>query len=156
MLDYKKYLQKLTVNEIKDIIKKYKLHTKIVMSGRKKDELIQDLMMHTTLKKSGIFLNQEQKDLTVDKKKHNKNIYNEFELEIVRRMAKSTALNDKFKEDLFKLNFDDPYYLEGREGNMPKKEKDEKAIKKLKEDIVKNKQDLKVALEDYRKFKLLS
>jgi hypothetical protein len=39
-------LKKLTISEIKGIIKSYNYHTKIIMTGRKKEQLIDDLIKH--------------------------------------------------------------------------------------------------------------
>jgi hypothetical protein len=39
-------LSKLTINEIKGIIRSYNYHTKIIMTGRKKEQLIDDLIKH--------------------------------------------------------------------------------------------------------------
>jgi len=154
-LDYNKYLEKYTIQELKDIIiKPYRLHTVFTISHKTKGELIKDIMEHTELKKSGVYLKEKINKINNEPKKHTK-LVNEEEKEIVKRIGSSRGMLDKLKEDKFKLLYDDPYYIDGREGNMPKKNVDKKKLKELEDDVIKYKLELKKALEDYRKFKLL-
>lgn len=48
-MDYQAKLNLLNVNQLKGLIRKYSLETKIVMSKRKKSELITDILKHTEL-----------------------------------------------------------------------------------------------------------
>ena len=169
MIEYKNYLERHKVDELKDIIRKYNLFSRVKINQKKK-ELIDDLLKHTELKKvikerkdsksiTYIITIKEEfsKDDTIlekDTDKEHKKKINEEEKEIVKRIGRSRGMLDKLKEDKFKLEYDDPYYIDGREGNMPKKNKDEKALKEIKEEIKKYKDELKKALEDYKKFKL--
>ncbi len=46
-LKYKSYLNKLTVADLKTFIKSYITHVKIQHTGRKKADMINDILMHT-------------------------------------------------------------------------------------------------------------
>jgi len=152
-MDYKKYLQKHTKVQLGDIVKKYKLHTKIVyISKKKKEDVINEIMQHTELKKTGIYL-KESLVIEPEKKKHTK-LINEQEREIVQRMGRARGYIDKLEEELNHLKYEDTYFIVGREGMHPRKNKDEDKIKDTEEQIKKHKEDLKKAFEDYRKFKL--
>lgn len=153
MSDYKEYLRKHTIKELKEnIIKPYRLHTVFTISDKTKDQLIENIIKHTELKKTGIYLKNTIDAINKDKKKHNKTI-NELERDIVRRIGGARGLLEKLKEDKFYLEFNDPYYYDGIEGNMPKKDKNLKALMQLDEDVKKTKEKLNKANDDYKKFK---
>ena len=50
MIEYKNYLERHKVDELKDIIRKYNLFSRVKINQKKK-ELIDDLLKHTELKK---------------------------------------------------------------------------------------------------------
>jgi 23S rRNA maturation mini-RNase III len=50
---YEDFLRKLNITQLKHIIKKYKLNTKIVVGNKKREELIQELLKHTDLDEKG-------------------------------------------------------------------------------------------------------
>ena len=55
-MEYESKLKLLNVIQLKKLIKNYDLQTKIVMSKRKKGELIGDILKHTELKDGKIIL----------------------------------------------------------------------------------------------------
>lgn len=55
-MDYKSKLNLLNVNQLKKLIRTYDLQTKIVMSKRKKEELIADILKHTELQDGKVIL----------------------------------------------------------------------------------------------------
>ena len=59
-MDYKTELDKLSINEIKQFIKDYNLHTKIIISGKKKDDLINEVLKHTELHNGKIYMKSEK------------------------------------------------------------------------------------------------
>jgi hypothetical protein len=48
-MTYKDILNKMTVSDLKALIKKYMSHVKITVTGKKKDELIKHILKHTKL-----------------------------------------------------------------------------------------------------------
>jgi Glu-tRNA(Gln) amidotransferase subunit E-like FAD-binding protein len=52
-MSYEYFLRKLNITQIKFIIKMYNLNSKIVVSKKKRDELIEELLKHTTLDDKG-------------------------------------------------------------------------------------------------------
>jgi hypothetical protein len=52
-MSYEYFLRKLNITQIKFIIKMYNLNSKIVVSKKTRDDLIQELLKHTTLDDKG-------------------------------------------------------------------------------------------------------
>jgi hypothetical protein len=55
-MDYENELNKLSIVELKQFIKAYNLHTRIIMSKKKKDELIKEILKYTGLQNGKIYL----------------------------------------------------------------------------------------------------
>jgi hypothetical protein len=96
MLDYKKYLENKTVPQLKQIIKEYKLDNIINISKRRKNDLMEDIMKHTTLKKSGIYRNNENL-LFVKQKQNVENNFNQNEIEILKRLSINKNIVDDYE-----------------------------------------------------------
>lgn len=136
MIDYKNYLDNNTVRQLKDIVRKYKLTGIIKLSKVRKDYLINELLKHTTLKKSGIYRNEEvTNNISIYKeKKVDDNKFNEEEMEILRRISKHKLILDKVKN----IDIDN----------------DNDIISNEDEEIKIAYVEYKKALYDYKKFKL--
>ena len=144
---------KHTKPQLADLVKKYQLQTKIVnVSIKKKEQVVNEIMEHTELKRTGIFLKGDKMIHEPEYFKHRKLIDSQ-ETEIAKRIGGARGLLEKYKEDLYFLNFNDPYHIPSREGQVEKKNKDTKKIKKLEDEIKKTKGVLKEAIADYNKFK---
>lgn len=153
MIDYKKYLENHTKVQLAELVKKYNLHTKIVnISKKKKENVINEIMQHTELENEKIKI-KDNISIQPDKRRHNK-LVNLEERGIVQRMGRARGLIDKVEEELNHLKYEDTYFISGREGMHPRKNKDVEKIKTKEEELKKYKEDLKKALEDYKKFKL--
>jgi hypothetical protein len=154
-MKYDLFLSKFKVNELKDIIRKYKLHVTFSMSGKKKDELIKHLTEHTDLVNNEIVIKSKViiPNSDIEFKKKSIKIKNKEEGRLAGNIGRYRGLIDKLEEDLFYLNYNDTFYIPGRKGNMPKKDKDLKLIKKTKDELKQYKKDLKSAIEEFKKFK---
>jgi hypothetical protein len=60
MADYRERLNILSLKELKQFIKVYNLHTKIVMTKKKKEELIEEVLKHTELRNGVIYMKPER------------------------------------------------------------------------------------------------
>ena len=154
-MKYDLFLNKMKVDELKDIIRKYKLHVTFSMSGKKKQELINHLVNHTDLVNNEIVLKNKVivPNTDTEFKRKAMKIKNKEEGRLAGNMGRYRGLIDKLQEDLFNLNYDDSFYLPKREGTMPKKDKDLKLIKKTEDELQQYKKDLKTAIEEFKKFK---
>jgi len=63
MLDYEGKLNLLSVKELKSFINTYNLSTKIVMTKKKKEELIVEILKHTELQNNKVVLKNKEFDL---------------------------------------------------------------------------------------------
>lgn len=68
MQEYKKHLNSLTVKSLKELIKKYMNHVKIIVSKKTKNQLIEHIMEHTELKNNMIVLKNTEFNLPQPKK----------------------------------------------------------------------------------------
>jgi hypothetical protein len=67
MTDYKERLNILSLKELKQFIKVYNLHKKIVMTKKKKDDLINEVLKHTELRNGVIY---KKGDKVADEPQH--------------------------------------------------------------------------------------
>lgn len=68
-IEYKNFLNSLSLNAIKKFIKTYMAHVKIVMTRKGKDELIKHIMKHTQLKGDKIVLKKASFDMPEEEEK---------------------------------------------------------------------------------------
>jgi hypothetical protein len=71
-MEYENMLNKFSVLELKGIIKTYMAEVKIVMTGKKKSQLIEHILKHTELKDGKIVLKSKSLELPEPKKQDKK------------------------------------------------------------------------------------
>lgn len=133
MDDYKEYLMGLTVSDLKDIIRRYNLTTKIKMTGVKKIDLIKSLHTHTHMKKGKI---QVKDDLISTLKIQKKPL---TEKQVAAQKVRTKKAFERLKEKTRHLFFDD--VKEPENSALRSAE----GVKKLK------KGDMKAAMDELKK-----
>ena len=101
MDDYKEFLMKMNVTDLKDLVRRYNLKTKIKMTGIKKIDLINQIHTHTHMKDGRIHVKDEVIPTEKIKKKH----LTEKQIEAGKRRTKKAF--EKLKEKTKHLFFDD-------------------------------------------------
>jgi hypothetical protein len=74
MDDYKKMLNSLDILSLKSFIRKYMSHVKILVSKKKKEELIEHIMKHTELRNGKVVLKSGEFDIPAKVKKEIKEV----------------------------------------------------------------------------------
>lgn len=151
MTDYEEFLKTFKIEELKKIMRSIKNKRYISITGKTKEQLIKDLLKHTTLKDNDIIIKEENiKDLKKEKRKYN----DKKTSKLAGETGKYRGEIDKLEEDIFKEKYDDDLYFTGKtESNNPRKNKDDKLIKDLEDKLKHAKESLKNAVKEYKKHK---
>lgn len=108
MTEYKDILNKLTISDLKELIRRYMKEVKIKITGLKKEELIEHILKHTEYKDKKIVskivnvdynissysrnikeINKPiEKEINKSKSKTKKTVYTEHELKTIDKMEK--------------------------------------------------------------------
>jgi Glu-tRNA(Gln) amidotransferase subunit E-like FAD-binding protein len=154
-MKYDFYLNKLTVKELKDIIKKYKLHVLFTMSGKKKSELVNHLLDHTDLIGNEIVLKNKVIVPSTDRnsvKKINK-VRDKEMGRLAGNLGRTRAVKENLKDQLKELLYDDAHYVQDPKHKKSQKEINKKEVDKIEKLIRDAHNDLVKASEDFKKFK---
>ncbi len=151
MNDYEEFLNVLNVEGLKKIFRSIKNKRYISITNKTKQQLINDLLKHTTLKDDKIIGKEENiKDMKKDKIKFN----NKKTSKLAGEMGKNRGNIDKLEEELNHEKYEDTYFLRGREGMHPRKNKDKDLINDLELKLKHAKESLKNAVKEYKKHKM--
>ena len=101
MDDYKEFLMKMNLTDLKDLVRRYNLKTKIKMTGIKKVDLINQIHTHTHMKDGRIHV----KDEVVSTEKIKKKPLTDKQVEANKKRMKKAF--EKLKEKTKHLFFDD-------------------------------------------------
>ena len=152
MSDYEEFLNVLNVEGLKKIFRSIKNKRYISTTNKTKEQLIKDLLKHTTLKDDKIIGKEENiKDMKKDKIKFN----DKKTSKLAGEMGKHRGNIDKLEEDIFREKYDDDIYFTGKkESNNPRKNKDKDLINDLELKLKQAKESLKDAAKEYKKHKM--